>query len=145
MLQQFYPQVNHNYMYELNKDFNFAAAHFVPTHLAGKCANIHGHTYYCNITIAGDELNDAGFLINFQEIKKLIHGRYDHTLMNDHPEFTKEFESEPYRYPTTEVVARTIWETIENHLATLPNRPKCLQVIVRETPTSYVIFRPQSK
>lgn len=143
MLAQYYPTPSHNYLYELHKDMNFAAAHFVPTAEAGKCSKVHGHTYYVDITVVGDELNDSGFLINFQQIKKLVHDRYDHSLMNDHDEYTKEFESEPYRYPTTEVVARSIWETVENHLATLPNRPTCLQVIVRETPTSYVVFRPK--
>lgn len=142
MLQQFYPQVQHSYMYELNKDMNFAAAHFVPSEKAGACANVHGHTYHVNVTIAGNELDDTGFLVNFQAVKKLVHGRYDHTLMNEHEEFTEEFNSEPYRYPTTEVVARQIWETVENYLSKQPNRPKCLQVIVRETPTSYVVFRP---
>lgn len=142
MLQQFYPQVKHNYLYELNKDFNFAAAHFVPSSAAGKCADMHGHTYYCNVTIAGDELDESGFLVNFQAIKKLVHGRYDHTLMNNHDEFSAEFEGENHLMPTTEVVARQIWENVETYLRKQPNRPTCLQVIVRETPTSYVIFRP---
>lgn len=141
MLQQFYPQTKHNFMYELNKDFNFAAAHFVPSEKAGKCADVHGHTYFVNVTVAGNELDDTGFLVNFQQIKKLVHDRYDHTLMNDHPEFTDAPE-EPYRFPTTEVVARTIWEVVEGHLATTENRPTCTQVMVRETPTSYVVFRP---
>lgn len=143
MIQQIYPPVNHHYMYELNKDFHFAAAHFVPTHEAGACANIHGHTYFVNVTVAGNELNNEGFLVNFADIKKLIHKRYDHTLLNEHDEFTEEFDSEPYRYPTTEVVARTIWETVENYLAKQPNRPRCLQVFLRETPTSYIVFRPR--
>lgn len=142
MLQQFYPQVKHNYLYELNKDMNFAAAHFVPSSAAGKCADVHGHTYFVNITVAGNDLDESGFLVNFQDLKKLTHGRYDHTLMNNHLEFSAEFDGENYLMPTTEVVARQIWENVETYLQKQPNRPTCLQVIVRETPTSYVIFRP---
>ena len=37
MIQQVYPTVNHPYTFELNKDFNFSAAHFIPSEDAGKC------------------------------------------------------------------------------------------------------------
>ena len=29
----------------------------------------HGHTYFVNITIAGDELDHNGFLVNFADLK----------------------------------------------------------------------------
>ncbi|MFD1739438.1 6-carboxytetrahydropterin synthase QueD [Bacillus salitolerans] len=141
MIQQFYPQVQHDFRYELNKDMNFAAAHFIPHEQAGVCKDIHGHTYFVNITIGGDELNDSGFLINFKSLKDAVHGRYDHTLLNQLDEFKQQ---DPHHFPTTEVVARTIWQNIQNLLDTLSNQPKCLQVIVRETPTSYVVYRPKA-
>ncbi|MBM7659629.1 6-pyruvoyltetrahydropterin/6-carboxytetrahydropterin synthase [Bacillus mesophilus] len=141
MLQQFYPQVQHSYSYELNKDMHFAAAHFIPHEDAGKCRNVHGHTYFVNITVAGDDLNESGFLVNFQDLKKIVHSRYDHTIMNDQLEDFNENNSD--QFPTTEVIARTIWENIDRFLTSLPNKPKCLQVLVRETPTSYVVYRPK--
>ncbi|WP_216827651.1 6-carboxytetrahydropterin synthase QueD [Alkalihalobacterium elongatum] len=141
MIQQFYPQVQHDYRYELNKDFNFSAAHFIPHDEAGKCKNVHGHTYFVNVTVAGDTLNDSGFLVNFQLIKKLVHGRYDHTILNDNTLDFNDLQSE--NFPTTEVVARTIWENIQKYLDQLSNKPKCIQVVVRETPTSYVVYRPR--
>lgn len=42
MFQQNYPSVNHNYQFELNKDFNFSAAHYIPSEDAGKCMRTHG-------------------------------------------------------------------------------------------------------
>lgn len=142
MIQQFYPAPNHRKLYELNKDFSFAAAHRIPDERAGKCANVHGHNYKVNLTIVGNELDELGFLANFGTLKKIVHDRYDHTLMNDHPEFNSEDES--YMFPTTEIVARQIWEIVQNYLNTeQPNRPECVQVIVRETETSYVIFKPR--
>jgi 6-pyruvoyltetrahydropterin/6-carboxytetrahydropterin synthase len=141
VLQQFYPQVFHSYSYELNKDMQFAAAHFIPHVDAGKCRQVHGHTYFVNITVAGDELNQSGFLVNFQSLKKVVHSRYDHTLLNDQTEDFNADHSDDF--PTTEVVARKIWENIDAYLSTLPNKPKCLQVLVRETPTSYVVYRPK--
>ncbi len=143
MLQQVYPAPLHNYSYELNKDFHFAAAHFIPAEEAGKCRQVHGHTYYANVTVAGDELDTAGFLVNFAIIKKLIHDRFDHTLLNDDKVSFR--DDEPERFPTTEVVARTIYELVQAHLDGMPNRPQCIQVYLRETPTSYCIYRPRRK
>jgi 6-pyruvoyltetrahydropterin/6-carboxytetrahydropterin synthase len=143
MIQQIYPQVQHNYQFELNKDMHIAAAHYIPHEDAGKCQNVHGHTYFVNVTIAGDDLDDSGFLANFSSIKKLIHNRFDHTILNDHTELFSKVD--PNYFPTTEGVARAIWEVIQKDLDTKVNKPKCVQVFVRETPTSYVVFRPKLK
>ncbi len=140
MMQQIYPAPMHDFRYELNKDFQFAAAHYVPHEEAGACRNLHGHTYFANITVAGDQLNDSGFLVNFQLIKSLIHKRFDHTVLNEDTLFS---EKTADRFPTTEVVARIIWEVVQEALDKTPNKPKCLQVYLRETPTSYVIYRPR--
>ncbi len=99
---------------------------------------MHGHTYFANVTIAGDELDDSGFLFNFSTIKALIHKKFDHTLLNDHTDvFGKD------DFPTTEVMARKIYELIQQELDQLPHQPKCLQVFLRETPTSYCVYRPK--
>ncbi|BCB03156.1 6-carboxytetrahydropterin synthase QueD [Bacillus sp. KH172YL63] len=142
MIQQIYPTPDHPYEFELNKDMHFAAAHYIPHPDAGSCQEVHGHTYFANITIAGDLLDDSGFLINFQHIKKLIHKRFDHKVLNDDAAFA---EKGPMSFPTTEVMAKVIWEIIQDHLNTLPHGPQCLQVFLRETPTSYVIYRPKGK
>lgn len=138
MLQQFYPQPpTHQYCYELNKDMNFSAAHFIPNEKAGKCANVHGHTYFANVTIAGNQLDEMGMLVNFSDLKKLVHGKYDHQLLNNFQEFK-------HTAPSTEVVAKTVYDIIQEYLDTLANQPKCIQVLVRETPTAYVIYRPSN-
>ncbi|MED4171277.1 6-carboxytetrahydropterin synthase QueD [Halalkalibacterium halodurans] len=136
MMQQFYPQTHHPYSFELNKDMHLAAAHFIPAKDAGKCQDVHGHTYFINVTIAGDELDKTGFLVDFKQLKTIVHKRYDHTLLNDHDEFKGTF-------PTTELVAKTIYERIQAYLDNRPNKPVCVQVVVRETPTSYVVYRPK--
>lgn len=143
MLQQIYPQVQHDYQYELNKDMHISAAHYIPNEQAGKCRNVHGHTYFINITIAGDQLDESGFLVNFARVKELVHNRFDHKIMNDAKDLFN--EEDPNFFPTTEVVARTIWEIIQADLEQLPHNPQCIQVFVRETPTSYVVFRPKKK
>jgi len=142
MMQQIYPVTEHPYAYELNKDFQFAAAHYIPHEEAGKCQNMHGHTYFTNVTIAGDELDHTGFLVNFKKIKDLIHKRFDHRIMNEDTKFSNQ---DAEYFPTTEVVARTIYEIIQEYLNTLQNKPTCVQVYLRETPTSYCIYRPKEK
>ncbi len=143
MLQQIYPAPAHDYCYELNKDLHFAAAHYIPSEDAGKCRELHGHTYFANITVAGDELDSSGFLVNFATIKRLIHDRFDHSVLNaDTVSFSEEHAA---RFPTTEVVARIIWEIVQRHLDGTPNKPACLQVYLRETPTSYCVYRPRRK
>lgn len=133
-MQQLYPQVNHNYAFELNKDINFSAAHFIPNEKAGVCSRVHGHTYFANVTIGGNELDEMGFLVNFRDIKSIINDTFDHRLMND----LEAFQGTP---PSTESVAKLIFEKIEAHLDTLSHGPKVLQVYLRETPTSYVLYR----
>lgn len=133
-MQQLYPQVNHNYAFELNKDINFSAAHFIPNEKAGVCSRVHGHTYFANVTIGGNELDETGFLVNFRDIKSIINDTFDHRLMND----LEAFQGTP---PSTESVAKLIFEKIEAHLDTLSHGPKVLQVYLRETPTSYVLYR----
>lgn len=141
MMQQIYPVLPHDYTYELNKDFHFAAAHYVPHESAGVCQHTHGHTYFVNVTIAGDRLDEQGFLINFKVIKDLIHKRFDHRILNEDPLFSDEDSN---FFPTSEVVARTIHEVVSEHLQALSNTPVCLQVFLRETPTSYCIYRPKA-
>jgi len=140
MMHQMYPVAPHNYVYELNKDFHFAAAHYIPSSDAGQCQHTHGHTYFANITIVGDELDDAGFLVNFKTIKDLVHRRFDHSVLNDDAAFSDE---EGAYFPTTVVVARVTYEIVQTYLDTLDNKPTCLQVFLRETPTSYCIYRPR--
>ncbi|WP_456274434.1 6-carboxytetrahydropterin synthase QueD [Bacillus sp. AK031] len=141
MIGQIYPVPQHSYSYELNKDFQFAAAHYIPSESAGKCQKVHGHTYFANVTIGGNSLDESGFLINFATIKKLIHDRFDHTMLNEDPLFA----GNPDRFPTTEVMAELICDLIQSHLDMQENNAECLQVFLRETPTSYCIFRPRKE
>lgn len=78
-------------MQTITRKGNFDAAHRIVNH-AGKCANLHGHTYLFELTIAFDEvkatLNDddnIGYPIDFADLKALALGYidryYDHALI----------------------------------------------------------------
>lgn len=133
MLFQYYPSVPHSYKFELNKDIELAAAHFNPHETAGLSRNMHGHTFIISITLVGDELQDSGFLVNFGVINEFVQ-RFDFSVLNEHPEFAAQF-------PTTEGIAKTVYHLVADALTEMPNKPKCLQVLVRENPSSYVIYR----
>src|SRR5699024_6582105 len=118
MLHQMYPVAPHNIPYELNKDVLFVVARYVLCPDAGKCQHTHGHTYFTNITIVGDTLDDSGFLVNFKTIKDLVHRRFDHSVLNEDTAFSDE---DGTYFPTTEVVARVIYEIVQAYLDTLEN------------------------
>jgi 6-pyruvoyltetrahydropterin/6-carboxytetrahydropterin synthase len=134
VLYQYYPSTPHGFKFELNKDVALASAHFNPHVDAGKSSNMHGHTFIVNITIVGNELQDNGFLVNFGTINELVFDKYDHTIFNDHPEFADAF-------PTSEGIAQSLFHTIQEALKGMSNQPQLLQVLVRENPSSYIVYR----
>lgn len=66
-------------MLTLTKEFRFEAAHRLAKGYAGKCANIHGHSWVgrIEVTRAEDELNEFDMLIDFADIKKVIASEVD--------------------------------------------------------------------
>ena len=62
---------------------NFETAHRLPC-LGGKCANLHGHSWWANITVAGPVL-DEGILVEYGALKARVRGwidaRLDHGTM----------------------------------------------------------------
>lgn len=136
-LEQFYPSPTHPYRFELHRDFEFSAAHFIPHESAGRCQNVHGHNYKVDLTIVGDTLDECGFLVNFSGLKRHVHDLYDHKLLNDEG-FDEGFP------PSTELVAQRIHHLVREYLRQSCGERKvvCRQVILRETSGSYIIFRP---
>jgi 6-pyruvoyltetrahydropterin/6-carboxytetrahydropterin synthase len=57
-------------------------AHRLPN-LEGKCQQIHGHSWWCELTING-HVGEHGILIDFASVKKVfrehLDGKYDHHL-----------------------------------------------------------------
>ncbi|MFS6625815.1 hypothetical protein VXR67_13990, partial [Staphylococcus aureus] len=42
------------------------------------------------------------------------------------------------KIPSNEIVEETIYQIVKENLASLEHQPKCIQLFVRETPTSYL-------
>lgn len=50
---------------------NFETAHRIPV-LGGKCENLHGHSWWAEITVTAPELSPAGTVVEFGAFKKLV-------------------------------------------------------------------------
>jgi 6-pyruvoyltetrahydropterin/6-carboxytetrahydropterin synthase len=77
-------------MFEVTVDDTFAAGHYLRNY-KGKCENPHGHNYKIRVTLAGAELDKAGLLLDFKdlrEVMKHVIERLDHQMINDIEPFT---------------------------------------------------------
>jgi 6-pyruvoyltetrahydropterin/6-carboxytetrahydropterin synthase len=115
---------------EIFKEFIFEAAHRLPNVPVGhKCSRLHGHSWRGAIYVEGPVDPNAGWVMDFGEIKQKfspIYDRLDHHYLNDVPGLEN---------PTSEVVARWIWQQLK------PVLPELSKVIVHETCTSGAIYR----
>ncbi|HWR36490.1 MAG TPA: 6-carboxytetrahydropterin synthase QueD [Clostridia bacterium] len=78
-------------MYEVTVEDTFAAGHYLRDY-KGKCENPHGHNYRVRITLSGKELDKAGLLVDFKDLKQVMKhvvDYLDHQMMNDIEPFTR--------------------------------------------------------
>jgi 6-pyruvoyltetrahydropterin/6-carboxytetrahydropterin synthase len=78
-------------MFEVTVEDTFAAGHFLRNY-KGKCENPHGHNYKVLVTLQGRELDRAGLLLDFKDLKHAIKGvieRLDHQMINEVEPFTE--------------------------------------------------------
>lgn len=72
-------------MFELKVTDHFAAAHQLRM-VAEKCENLHGHNWKVEAYVAGKQLNKAGVLVDFGEVKNHlseIMNTLDHKYLNE--------------------------------------------------------------
>lgn len=101
-------------MFELKILAHFSAAHQLKM-VAEKCENLHGHNWKIEVCVGGKELNDAGVLIDFGELKdhlSEIMERLDHKFLNELDYFDDRFP------PSSENIARFIAEELQNKIKT---------------------------
>ena len=78
-------------MYEVAVEDSFAAGHYLRNYV-GKCANPHGHNYRVRVTIRGAELDKAGLLLDFKDLKGVMRSvieRLDHQMLNETAPFVE--------------------------------------------------------
>ena len=95
-------------MFELKVVTHFAAAHQLSM-VAKKCENLHGHNWKVEVYIASENVNDAGVVMDFGEIKKHladIKNSLDHRFLN-------ELECFQHGNPSSENIAKFIAEAMQ--------------------------------
>ena len=78
-------------MYEVTVEDTFAAGHYLRNY-KGKCENPHGHNYKVQVTLAAAELDHAGLLLDFKDLKQVMKhviDRLDHKMINEVEPFTE--------------------------------------------------------
>lgn len=115
---------------EIFREFTFEAAHRLPYVPDGhKCARLHGHSYRVAVHVIGPVGGDTGWVRDFAELScafEPLLARLDHYYLN---------EIDGLDNPTSEVLARWIWDHLQ------PALPELSAVVVRETCTSGCIYR----
>ncbi len=116
------------------KEFSFEAAHRLPNvPPEHKCARLHGHSFHVRVSVRGAVGPTTGWVMDFADIKQAIapiEGQLDHRYLNEIPGLEN---------PTSEVIARWIWQAL------IPALPGLEAIEVRETCTSGCVYRGEEE
>ena len=116
-------------MFEVTVEDSFAAGHYLRNY-KGKCEKPHGHNYKIRVTLAGKELDKAGLLVDFKDLRESMRhviDRLDHQMIN---------ELEPFieLNPSAENLAKYFYDETNTRLRKLTNgRVHVKDVTVFET------------
>jgi 6-pyruvoyltetrahydropterin/6-carboxytetrahydropterin synthase len=115
---------------ELVKEYRFEAAHRLPEVAAGhKCARLHGHSFKFEVHIAGPVDERTGWFIDYGDLDTVVIPlvqRLDHFYLN---------EVEGLANPTSEVLARWLWDHIR------PRMPQLVAITLFETCDARCVYR----
>ena len=123
-------------MYQVTVEDSFAAGHFLRNY-RGKCENPHGHNYKVRITLQGEQLDKAGLLLDFKELKRVMKPvieRLDHQMINEVEPFTT-------INPSAENLAKYFFDQTNRGLAdTTGGRVSVKDVTIYETDTTTATY-----
>ncbi len=97
--------------WELMVTGRFAAAHSL-RNFKGRCEALHGHNWRVEVVVRGENLDQAGLVMDFGELKALMRqvlDGLDHRYLNEVPPFDR-------LNPSSELIARYIYQEIARRL-----------------------------
>jgi len=123
-------------MFEVTVEDSFAAGHYLRDY-KGKCENPHGHNYKVRVTLAGEQLDKAGLLLDFKDLRDVMRDvieRLDHQMINDVEPF-KELN------PSAENLAKYFYDEANRKLDRVTQgRVRVKNVTVFETDTTTATY-----
>jgi 6-pyruvoyltetrahydropterin/6-carboxytetrahydropterin synthase len=125
-------------MFEVSVDQEFASAHALRNY-KGACENVHGHNWKVQVVIEGDKLDEAGMLIDFLDVKRMmdaIVARLDHQFLNEVPPFD-------VKNPSAENLAEHFFEKMAENLTGTGAHIK--EVKIWETSIQSATYRPRPR
>ena len=118
-------------MFKISKQFPFSASHQLKQlPESHPCARLHGHNYVVEVELACEQLNQYGFVRDYNELaelKQMINERLDHQHLN---------EVLGDDCVTAEQLARWVFEWCRNRW------PEVTAVRISETPKTWAEYRP---
>ncbi len=119
---------------EVYKEFQMECAHLLPKVPPGhKCGRLHGHTYRVQIHVRGPVPVETGWIVDFADIKRVfqpVYEQLDHRYLN---------EVEGLENPTSENLARWIWQRLK------PLLPTLCKITVSETCTTGCVYQGEDE
>ncbi len=125
-------------MFEISVEYSFAAGHALRGY-KGKCENVHGHNYKLQVTVAGEELNPTGLLMDFVDLRaaiKTLTERLDHQFLNDLPPFDQ-------LNPSAENIAKYLYEGLQPQVHAQGLQVQAVKVW--ETDSTSATYRPATR
>lgn len=122
--------------YEIRVRSRFSAAHFLRDY-RGPCARVHGHGFEVEVAVGGNELGPDQLLMDFHELKEMLErvlDGLDHRFLNEVPPFDR-------ISPTSENIARWVFERMEELMVSAGRNARLLWVGVAESPDTKVVYR----
>jgi 6-pyruvoyltetrahydropterin/6-carboxytetrahydropterin synthase len=107
-------------MYYVCKRLEISAAHSLMLSYESKCEDLHGHNWIVKVYCKSRELNEDGMVVDFTEVKRIVHGTLDHQDLNAILPFN----------PTAENIAHWIVEKV----------PNCYKASVQESTGNVAIY-----
>ena len=124
-------------MFEVSVEQTFAAGHALRNY-NGACENVHGHNFKVRVTLEGKQLDEAGMLVDFLDVKKYmkeIIARLDHQFLNEIAPFD-------VINPSAENIAEYFFQQLHTPLTENPVPVQISEVRVWETDIQSACYRP---
>ena len=123
-------------MFEITVQAGFSSGHFLRDYY-GKCENPHGHNYRVLVTLAGEQLEPNGLLLDFKLLKQVLRPTVeylDHRMINDLEPFTT-------LNPSAENLAKYFFDKTAQELHKMTQgRVRVKDCILYETDTSFARY-----